>query len=49
MMPTRDALSSMQIAAVYNRCVGSNISHRDVEDWGIIEEAAILIALEMWE
>lgn len=47
-MQVRQVQSQMQMAAIYNSKVGANISHVDVDEWGIIEEAAIMIALEMW-
>jgi hypothetical protein len=39
----------MRIAAIYNRTVGSNLTHKDVEEWGMIEETEIMIALQYWD
>lgn len=39
-------MDSLQLAIVYNRFTGSNVTHRDVEQWGIIETAKIHHAMD---
>ena len=46
---TKETLIFMKTAMVYNKATGSNITHKDVAQWGIIEAAKISSALEVWE
>lgn len=46
---TKSTMDCMRIAAIYNRTVGSNLTHKDVDEWGMIEETEIMIALQYWD
>lgn len=44
-----DTLSDMKLTAIYNRATGANVTHWELEGLGIIEEARILAAIELWD
>lgn len=37
----------MLLAKAYNHYTGANITHRDVESWGILEETAIISSMSI--
>lgn len=40
-------MQAINLAKAYNCATGSNITHADVLEWGIKEEASIIAALEV--
>lgn len=40
-------MTNMTLAKAYNHITGANITHKDVEKWGIIETAVVNYALNM--
>ena len=43
-----ETMNQMQLAAIYNKITGANLSHWDLAEVGILEEARILAAAELW-
>jgi len=39
-------MDSLQLARVYNNFTGANVTHRNVEQWGIMETARIHYAMD---
>lgn len=45
----KNTLGNMRLVSVYNKLTGANLTHTDVAEWGIIEEAKIMAALDLWD
>lgn len=42
-------MHKMRLAAVYNHKTGANISHFELDDWGMKDETLVILALELWD
>ena len=42
-----DMVFHLKLAKMYNHYTGSNITHKDVEDWGFLEMAIIMYSFDV--